>query len=213
MDVYKTDEEQIESLRKWWEENGTSVVFGLLLGLGVLFGWRWWQQARLDQGEAASALFQNLMETSRGDDTKLTRAAAQTIVAEYGSTAYALFAKLLLAKLAVEDKDYGAAEQHLRWALDNSGEQSISHEIRLRLARVLVAREAYQAALNILNSGDPGQFAADYSELRGDISIYQGDTEGARLAYQEAIANKRIIGGDTAKLELKLDDLGHPGLQ
>lgn len=213
MDVYKTDEEQIESLRKWWGENGTSVVFGLLLGLGALFGWRWWQQVRLEKAEAASGMFQNLMETSRGDDTKLTRQAAETIVDEYGSTAYAVFAKLLLAKIAVEDKDYDAAEQHLRWALDKTGEKSISHEIRLRLARVMVARKAYQEALNILNAGDPGQFAADYSELRGDISIYQGDTEGARLAYQEAIANKRIIGGNTAKLELKLDDLGHPELK
>ena len=213
MDVYKTDEEQIESLRKWWGENGTSIIFGLVLGLGALFGWRWWQQSKLEKEESASVLFQTLMQDSRGDDTKLTSETAEKIINQYGSTAYAVFAKLLLAKIAVENKDYNAAEQHLRWALKHAGDKSINHEIRLRLAKVLVAKEDYKGALDTLSAGDPGQFAADYNELRGDISIYQGDRDGARLAYQEAIANKRILGGNTAKLELKLDDLGHQDLK
>lgn len=213
MDVYKTDEEQIESLRKFWDENGTSIVFGLILGLGVLFGWRWWQHAKLEKAESASGLYQTLMQNSRGDDTKLTKDTAEKIVTKFGSTAYAVFAKLLLAKMAVEDKDYVTAEQHLRWALDHSSEKSISHTIRLRLAKVLVARKEYKKALDILSKGDPGQFAADFNELRGDISVLQGDTEGARLSYQEAIANKRVIGGNTAQLQLKLDDLGRPELK
>ena len=213
MDVYKTDEEQIESLKKWWDENGTSVVFGILLGFGALFGWRWWQQASLEKAESAAGLFQSLMETSRGEDVKLTKNKAEKVISEYGSTTYAVFAKLLLAKIAVQEKDYDSAEKHLRWALDNTDEKSVKLEIRLRLAKILTAREAYQEALKILNAGDPGQFAADYNEQRGDIYIYQGNTEGARLAYQEAIANKRIIGGDTTRLQLKLDDLGNPELK
>ena len=213
MDVYKTDEEQIESLRKFWDENGTSIVLGLVLGLGALLGWRWWQTSRLEKAEAASGMFQTLMEESRGDDHKLTMDTASKIVDQYASTPYAVFAKLLMAKLAVEDKDYDTAEKHLRWALDHAGEQSLNHAVRLRLAKVLMAREAYKDALDVLSKGDPGQFAADYNEMRGDISILQGDREAARLAYQEAIANKRIIGGDTAELELKLDDLGRPDLK
>jgi len=212
LDTYKTDEEQIESLKKWWEENGTSIVLGIVIGFGAIFGWRWWQQEKLNEAEAASRLFQSMMEISQDADSSAIRDKAEELISDYGSTTYAVFAKMMLAKIAVQENDYQSAEEHLRGALENVGEQSIEHEIRLRLARVLIARDEYEEASRLLDIGDPGQFAADYSELRGDISLYQGDREGARQAYQEAVAHRRITGGETAILDLKLEDLGHPSL-
>ena len=38
-----TDEEQVEALKKWWRENGKSVVGGVVLGLALVGGWRGWQ--------------------------------------------------------------------------------------------------------------------------------------------------------------------------
>ena len=33
MDIYQTEDEQVEALKKWWEENGKSVIFGLCIGV------------------------------------------------------------------------------------------------------------------------------------------------------------------------------------
>lgn len=38
----ETEEQQIEAAKKWWKENGSSIVTGLMLGLAVLFGYRYW---------------------------------------------------------------------------------------------------------------------------------------------------------------------------
>ena len=42
MSEYQTDEEKVEAIRKWWRENGTAVVAGLVLGLAGLIGWQYW---------------------------------------------------------------------------------------------------------------------------------------------------------------------------
>ena len=43
---YQTEEEQIEALKRWWKENGKSIIAGLVLGIGSIGGYRYWQ-ARL----------------------------------------------------------------------------------------------------------------------------------------------------------------------
>ncbi|MDH5355953.1 MAG: tetratricopeptide repeat protein, partial [Gammaproteobacteria bacterium] len=35
----ETDEEQVEKLKKWWQENGRSVIAGIIIGVGGLFGY------------------------------------------------------------------------------------------------------------------------------------------------------------------------------
>ena len=40
MDVYKTEEEQVEAIKKWWQENGMSIIAGVVIGITAIFGWR-----------------------------------------------------------------------------------------------------------------------------------------------------------------------------
>ncbi|MEW8396328.1 MAG: tetratricopeptide repeat protein, partial [Candidatus Thiodiazotropha sp.] len=40
MSEYQTEEEQVEAIKRWWKENGTSVIAGLVIGLGGIFGWQ-----------------------------------------------------------------------------------------------------------------------------------------------------------------------------
>ena len=40
METYNTEEEQVEALRRWWDENVKSVIAGIILALGVSGGWK-----------------------------------------------------------------------------------------------------------------------------------------------------------------------------
>ena len=42
MDANLTDEEKLELLKKWWKENGGSIITGVVLGLALLFGGKAW---------------------------------------------------------------------------------------------------------------------------------------------------------------------------
>ena len=36
MDTLTTEEQQIDAIKQWWKENGSSIVTGVVLGLAVL---------------------------------------------------------------------------------------------------------------------------------------------------------------------------------
>jgi len=31
LDVYSTEEEQVEAIKKWWNENGKSIIAGIII--------------------------------------------------------------------------------------------------------------------------------------------------------------------------------------
>ena len=208
MDPYTAEAQQIEDLKKWWRENGLSVVFGLTLGVSGIFGWRYWQGEKIESAEAASALYSDMITALQNDNSDETRNFAEQIVAEYESASYGVFALMTLARLAVADADLEAAGNHLRRALEQSDDDSLSHVIRLRLARILISSNETEQASALLQRQDQGAFAAGYDELLGDISSMQGDLEAARNAYQRAMDTARAAGRDVAAVELKLDNIG-----
>jgi predicted negative regulator of RcsB-dependent stress response len=208
LDVYTTEEEQVEALKKWWKENGTSIIFGIVIGLAAVFGWRGWQEHKSAQAQAASELFQDVLTALRTDSPDKAESPAQEIVKTYGSTGYAVPSQLVLAKLAVKDNKLDEAAAHLEQALAQSDSPSLSMVIRLRLARVQSAKGDYDAALATLKVKDPGAFGPAYDELKGDILANQGHAQDAYAAYQQALEKYRKQGSDTSVLEMKIDELG-----
>ena len=208
MSDYRTDEEQIEAIKKWWNENGKSIIAGIVIGLGAIFGWRTWDHHTKLQTEAASTLYQQMVEASQQDDAENTRVYADRILADYDSTSYAIFAALMLAKLSVNTNDLSTAETHLRWALKNNSQTEINHITTLRLVRILIATNEYDEALQLLDTENAGQFITQYEELRGDIFRKQDKDKAARQAYEKALANSEITDNAESILQMKLDELG-----
>ena len=208
MDTYTTETQRIEEIKKWWQENGLSVVLALALGFSGIFGWRYWQGQQVEDAEAASALYSNMMTALQDKSPTEVRAAADEILADFENTTYGVFALMTLAALAVEEEDLKAAETLLRQALEQSGNEPLAHVIRIRLIRVLISLDDLEQARALAQRQGDGAFAADYDELQGDISITQGDGEAARAAYQRALDRLRADGRDVSTLELKLNNIG-----
>ena len=209
MDAYSSEAQQIEAIKKWWRENGLSVVLGLTLGVSGIFGWRYWQDVKIEQAEAASVLYSDMIAAIVNENSTGARDYADRILADYRNTTYGVFALLALARLAVVDDDLEAAETHLRQALKQNKDNSFSHVIRMRLIRVLISQDKLGEASSLINRQETGEFASGYNELMGDISALQGDIESARDSYQQAINKGRSAGRDISTLELKLNNIGH----
>ncbi len=208
MDPYTSEAQRIEDIKKWWRENGLSVVLGLTLGVSGIFGWRYWQGAQAGQAEAASALYSDMVAALQDENDTGAQEFAEQILADYDGTAYGVFALMTLARLAVADADLEGAEARLRRALAQCKDAALAHVIRLRLARVLISRNEPEQAGAVLEVREQGAFAAGYNELLGDIGVMQGDLETARDAYQRALDTARAADRDMTTVELKLDNVG-----
>lgn len=210
---YRTNEEQIERLKKWWNENGKSVIGGIALGLISIFGWRGWEVHLVEQGWQASDLYEQMVigireAKEKGEESININIIADQLKQDYKGTTYSTFSSLLQARDAVERDDIGSAIIHLQWVLDNTESDEFRNLTRLRLSRLLLVEGDRDAALTLVEKEDSGKFAASYHELRGDILLQQGDADAAEDAYTQALATQNSTNGNQSTVQMKLDDLG-----
>jgi predicted negative regulator of RcsB-dependent stress response len=209
VETYTTEEQQVEAIKKWWHENKWSVIGGVAIGVSALWGGRAWLDNQHAYAETASATYQMMLEqVSQGKNEEAAVQGAQ-LLGQFADTAYASLAALTMAKLKVEAGDNAAATAHLHWALDNSKEDAVRHEARLRLARLMLAEGKHDDALSLLNGVDAGVYESSYEQLKGDAYVAMGKLESARTAFNRALASAAADERGRALLQMKLDNLGH----
>jgi predicted negative regulator of RcsB-dependent stress response len=209
---YVSEQERVEAIKKWWKENGTAVIVGIVLGLAILFGGRAWIEHRETQAEQASLAYSELLQAMEARDTAAALARAERILQDYSGTGYAALAALASARLHQEQGDAAGARSNLQWVLDNSRRAELRNVARLRLGRLLIAAGEVREALALAQgAADPG-FEAAYEELQGDAYVALGEIDQARAAYRRALALLEPAGRSRALVQMKLEDLG-PGAE
>jgi predicted negative regulator of RcsB-dependent stress response len=209
LSIYETDEEKVEALKKWWKDNGTSVVAGVVIGLGAVFGWRAWVQHQDAVGQQASAAFEQLMASVESANTDSARAQATLLNEEFEGTPYTSLASLLRARIEIDSGDQAAAQAALKQAIETAPDPAVARIAALRLIRILIAEGALEdAAAAIEQHDEGGAFGAEFDALRGDVAAASGRLEDAREAYSRAIAAGAANG---ELLRLKLDNLPPTG--
>lgn len=203
-----TEQEELEKLKAWWKNYGGALVLGVVLGLGLLFGSKYWNEYQETRRQAASDLYADMSRQARDGKVDAARASATRLTADYASTPYAGMAALMLARLSFDAGDRAAARTHLQWAVDHARDPATVHAARLRLGRLLLDAREYDAALAQTQASSQAGFESEYAELRGDVYAAQGKTTEAREAYAAALKQLPADTPHRRVLQMKLDDLG-----
>jgi len=215
VEPYRTEEEQVEALKRWWDENGRSTIVAVVVALSAGFGWQGWQSYQQQSIAGASNIYQVLLqnidgEATSGEQREKIVSLSDQLKTEHAGSSYAQFAALHRAAMAVSENNLPEAEAQLRWVLsraDKGGD--IAQVTELRLARVLAATGSEQQALDILQRAGTGSYAASYAMARGDVLLQLGREDEARDAYSDARLLAEQSGGQVtpASLEQKLQSL------
>lgn len=216
MDIYASEKEQVEVIKKWIKENGVSVLTGVLLGLAAVTGGRAWFSYQDRQAAEAANLYARLINSLSIQRTAEVSQIGGEIVGRHGGTPYAVLASLAMAKASLAEENPSGAQVHLHWALEHGKSDALRHVARQRLIRILLAEGALEQAGQLLDEAQalpdltPG-FSRGYKELRGDLLLAAGDPAGAREAYVQAIAGLPPGYPYRKLLELKLGEAGSAG--
>ncbi len=205
-DEYQTEEEQIEKIKAWWKENGKSIILGLVLGIGGIGGYRFWQSNTAEQAKLASMQFEEVVSLSAKDKDKLI-SKLDEVESEYAGKSYADLAAFVAIKRLVEEKDYQKAKEQLEWVIANSKQESFVHIARIRLARVLLQMKKPDVALTLIKDIKSNAFNSTYTEIRGDIYAALNTFTKAKAEYQLALSS--LNSGDRRRslIEMKSNNL------
>lgn len=211
MGVYDLEEqEKLEDLKAWWKQWGGMITVGVTLACVVIIGvqgWRLWTQ---HQAEQAATLYSAVSAAMRSNDLPKAKDATAQLTDQYGRTAYAPAAALMLAKMLWDSGDKAAAKAQLIWVIDKSGEDELKEIARYRLAEIALDAKAYDEALRTLDAKHDEPFAGLYADLRGDVLAAAGRASEARTSYQTAIAKLDPKSPYRNFVQVKLDALGGP---
>jgi predicted negative regulator of RcsB-dependent stress response len=189
VDDLQSEKEQIEEMKAWWAEYGRYVIAGVVIAVGLLLGFNYHKNSKLEAELQASNLFESLAGHVVEGDVDAALPVADELYSNYANTAYAAQSRLVMARLYMDrNRDQDAADV-LRELLEMSGNAALKHVGRVRLARILLYQDKAQEVLDLLaEQSNPG-FAGLYAEVRGDAHAALGDVDAARAAYEEALAD------------------------
>jgi predicted negative regulator of RcsB-dependent stress response len=201
MEQYETEEQQVEAIKRFWKENGLSLVIGALLGLGGLLGWRYYNDSQIEAKEQASFAYQKASKELKKGEMGFGQ--AKSFIDSHSGTGYAILMALEMAQQAIERKDLVEAAKQLEFVVINAKLTAVQSIAQLRLARIQIEQGEFELALASADKVSDQAFKSQSQEIKGDVYLAQELFDKARAAYSAALeTNNR-----DQVLKMKLDNL------
>lgn len=206
MEVYSTENEQVDAIKQFFKNYGLTIVLAAVIGFGGVFGWKYWQSHQTNRLQESAGAFATVSE-ALAKPTPENIALAEKFVIETNDI-YGALASLELAQIAIDANDLVSGERHLTNAVAKVKNDAFADMLNLRLARVQLALDKTDAALVSLEQVKGKAWNGMKNYIRGDVLAKKGDNAGAATAYRSALTDENA-GAIRSLVELKLNNLSN----
>ncbi len=202
------EEEQLEAISQWWQENRVSVIAAVALTLGGTIGWSQYEDYISENAVAAADAYDSLLqERESGEAAEELALISAGLRESHAGETFADFASLQVAAAAVEAGNLVLARAELESVMASVElDSTLGQLVQLRLARVMAASGDEAGAVAILVQGS-SSFPASYAQALGDIHLAAGREAEALLAYESAQTESLALGGQLGLVDLKVSGL------
>jgi predicted negative regulator of RcsB-dependent stress response len=209
------EQEQLDSLKAFWEKYRSLIMGAVTVVLFVFAaynGWQWWKNS---QATEAGKLYETMMSSIEKGNKDQSMQAADDLQKQFAGTSYAPMASLIAAKLAADAGDAAKSQAYLRWVAEKAANDGYQALGKLRLATALMdegGAKSLAEADTILKGKPTLGFEPLWLERRGDWYLVQGKNADARASYLQAWKllekSKEFPQEARSLLKVKLDAVG-----
>lgn len=206
MEVYTNENDQVDAIKRFFANYGAPLVIGLVIGVGGVFGWNYWQSHKVNVLQESAQKYETI-NTQLRSGTEQGIIAAQKFAAETDDV-YSAMMGLELAQIAVDKGDLANAQTALSNALAKAKTVDMQDLINLRLARVQLAQGNADGAIASVANIKGKSWQATAQDVRGDALLQKGDKAGAKAAYAQGLESE---GSQSLRgiLTLKLNNVSN----
>ncbi|SHG53694.1 tetratricopeptide repeat protein [Massilia sp. CF038] len=201
------EQEQIASLKAFWNKFGNLITWALIVVLGGIAAYNFWNARERSQAGEASALFDQLAPAIAAKDAAKVQRIVSDVESKYKDSTYAQMSAMAAAKFAFDSEDLKGAKAHLNWVIAN-GNAEYKSIAKVRLAGVLMDEKAYDEALKQLDASILPEFAGIAADRKGDILVAQNKIPEARAAYEAALKAMDDKTPGRGLVQFKLESIG-----
>lgn len=202
------EQEQLDQLKHFWAKYGNLVTLTLVLALSGFAAWNGWQYWQYRGAERAAGVYDELERAVQARDVDRVSRVLSDLQSQQGRSLHAAQGALLGARALYEAKKIDEARAALQWVVDKSSDDAYQAIARVRLAGLLMDKQAYDEALKVLDAKMPPALAPLAADRRGDVLLAQGQRDAAKAAYQAAYRDMVADAGYRRLIEAKLAALG-----
>jgi predicted negative regulator of RcsB-dependent stress response len=202
--IYMTEEEQLESIKKWWKKHQNKITVILSITLLSTACYRYWNWHIEKINQQASATYEQLMFAFSEQNTQSIEAYAKKLFTDFSGTVYGDTARLMMAHDYVIHEQLPLAEQSLQDVIQHSKMPALKNLASLRLARLMISQKAYDNALKQLDGISDSTYLPKVNELKGDIYMALGQANKANDFYQKARLDAEKLGVSSLFLDMKM---------
>jgi len=207
VNLYTTEEEQIQAMRLWWKKYGFTLVISVAMAISATFGWRYWQHYKVKRGVGASMHYQALLYHVGKSNHKKAEQDAKILIENFSATPYATMANLMLAKQSADAQQYLVAEKRVEQVIQNSDNALFVDIAQLRLARLQIQMHKSTDAIATLNKMKSQAFLTAVEAVKGDAYVQLHKKDDAKKAYQSSLSKLPKHSFQHTLLMMKLNTL------
>ena len=177
-----SDEEKVVS---WFEENYKSLLFGIVFGLTILFGYKSYLSSQNSMQLELSRQF-DLAVTSyqKGNNSDIISFSKSNML-ENSDNIYTSLANLYSAKIMYLENQLDQSYLFLDHIIFHADDNEIINIAKYRKAKILIEEMKYEQAHTLLGN-DPDNY--QHIELKGDLYYLQNNDDEALRYYNKVLA-------------------------